>query len=159
MTLITILRFWEKVEIKNKNFCWNWTGGNNGFGYGRFRFKNKKYGAHRFSYELHNGPIPKKNGHHGTCVLHKCDNRKCVNPDHLFLGTHSDNMKDKVKKGRCNSSKGENRFNHKLKNNNIKLIKNLYKSGNFSQRQLAKKFNVSQTAIRYLLINKTWKHI
>ena len=89
-------RFWEKVY---KSACWNWTGSLNEKGYGLFRIggrKGKAEKAHRVSWEMFNGPIP-ENLH----VLHLCDNRKCVNPEHLFLGTHQDNMKDMMTKGRC----------------------------------------------------------
>lgn len=89
-----IIRFWNKVNKEGPNGCWEWVGkikvGKEG-GYGIFRDMR----AHRYSWELFNGLIPDK-----LIICHKCDNRKCVNPDHLFLGTQFDNMKDMTKKGR-----------------------------------------------------------
>jgi hypothetical protein len=87
-------KFWRKV-LKLSCSCWVWTGSWNGWGYGRQIIGNKSVTAHRISYALHNGPIPA-----GLQVLHKCDIRCCVNPAHLFLGTHDDNMKDASAKGR-----------------------------------------------------------
>lgn len=87
-------RFWEKVDKTGD--CWEWTGFKNRQGYGQFQVSTKNgQPAHRVSFELANGKIPD-----GMHVCHKCDNPPCVRPDHLFLGTPSDNMKDMVKKGR-----------------------------------------------------------
>jgi hypothetical protein len=95
-------RFWEKVE--KTDGCWLWTGVVKGW-YGRIRrgrAADGDVGAHRFSYELHCGPIPS-----GMFVCHRCDNPRCVNPDHLFVGTQRDNMRDKIKKHRGNNPRGE----------------------------------------------------
>lgn len=91
-------RFWERVDKRGSNDCWNWTGatrGNPKNEYGVVWNGKKNIAAHRFSYELVNGPIPK-----GMFACHKCDNTFCVNPKHIFIGTHTDNMRDKIKKGR-----------------------------------------------------------
>ena len=88
-------RFWAKV-VKSDG-CWEWTAKHDKNGYGRFS-PNGQYSqvpAHRFSWELHNGPVPE-----GMLVCHRCDNPECTNPNHLFLGTPQDNMDDKVRKGR-----------------------------------------------------------
>lgn len=76
--------------------CWLWIGACDSVGYGNFRIKNKSWKAHRFSWTIHNGIIPD-----GLFVLHKCDVRPCINPNHLFLGTHLDNMRDMHAKGRA----------------------------------------------------------
>jgi hypothetical protein len=88
-------RFWDKVGVANAQGCWPWIGAKMYYGYGKIRNHYKTVGAHRVSYELNVGKIPD-----GYCVLHKCDNPECVNPDHLFLGTQADNLKDMFKKGR-----------------------------------------------------------
>lgn len=84
-------------NVKKTDGCWLWTGYTSTFGYGMMRFMGKSQNAHRLSWQVHRGPIPD-----GLSVLHKCDVPACVNPDHLFLGTQSDNMKDCASKGRLN---------------------------------------------------------
>ena len=94
-------RYWNKVG-KTED-CWLWTANKFKGGYGQYQFLGKPNGAHRISWIIHYGEIPK-----GMHVLHRCDNPPCVNPNHLFLGTHTDNMKDKAEKGRSrtNNKKG-----------------------------------------------------
>lgn len=87
-------RFWQKVE-KTKGGCWNWVAAKNNCGYGLTHFDGKRISAHRLSFQLANGVIPG-----GMQVLHRCDNRACVNPEHLFLGSNRDNMLDMLAKGR-----------------------------------------------------------
>lgn len=90
-------RFWKKVEKKSPDECWEFKGAKYEHGYGCLSVGGRKNkGAHRISYVIHFGEIP--NDLH---VLHKCDNPPCVNPNHLFLGTHKQNMEDKSRKGRC----------------------------------------------------------
>jgi hypothetical protein len=94
-------RFWQFVEVKGENDCWLWQGSHNGNGYGELsqyalNHTIKPMRAHRLSWEIHNGDIPD-----GMCVCHHCDTPRCVNPNHLFLGTHKDNMHDASVKGRA----------------------------------------------------------
>lgn len=90
-------RFDAKV-VRSDN-CWEWTGSRNDFGYGLFYLKGDQVRAHRYSYERAFGAVPD-----GLYVLHKCDNPKCVRPDHLFLGTLVDNSRDMVSKGRMRAA-------------------------------------------------------
>lgn len=104
-------RFWEKVDKDVKSGCWEWRSAIRGNGYGAFfthllHEGRKCYGAHRYAWQLVRGPIPD-----GLWVLHKCDNRICVNPDHLFLGTRTDNMRDCAQKRRV-CTIGKSRLTH-----------------------------------------------
>lgn len=90
-------RFWNLVEVRSEDECWPWKGSHINSGYGRFRLSRSEGSmlSHRYSYSVTNGPIPE-----GMNVLHRCDNRTCCNPQHLFLGTQSDNLLDASRKGR-----------------------------------------------------------
>ncbi|MHB0992643.1 MAG: HNH endonuclease signature motif containing protein [Burkholderiales bacterium] len=148
-------RFWKKV-IKSEN-CWEWVGNKNNKGYGQLS-KGGRLGnalAHRVSYEIHNGKIPG-----GLFVLHKCDNPGCVRPDHLFLGTNSDNMQDMLKKGRFKSKslKGEKCKFSKLNESQVMEIKNRLLHGD-KARLIARAYGVSDCCISGIKCGKTWKHI
>ena len=97
-------RFWSKVEIGEAGKCWDWRTTRDRYGYGKFFMKGRTLTAPRVAYALVNGGIPD-----GLWVLHKCDNRACCNPTHLFLGTHRDNMRDMMKKGRHKSANSRNK--------------------------------------------------
>ncbi len=92
----TLLRFWSKVNLNHPSGCWIWTACiTETTGYGAFKLGTKRVDVHRLSYSLLKGEIPT-----GLFICHTCDNKRCVNPDHLFAGTHQDNMDDRVKKGK-----------------------------------------------------------
>tara|TARA_R110000868_G_scaffold94607_3_gene260955 strand:+ start:2439 stop:3164 length:726 start_codon:yes stop_codon:yes gene_type:complete len=151
-------RFWEKVDKTpgfGENFdCWRWLAGTYDGGYGKMRIsKDKERGAHRISWEIHNGPIPDK-----MEVCHKCDNPGCVNPEHLFLGTHKENMEDRELKGRRTAPKGEKNGMSKLVLEQVIEIKNQLKNGT-SGADLARKYGVSKTQISWIKLGKSWKDV
>lgn len=108
--------------------------------------------AHRLSYELANGPFPEQ-----LFICHKCDNRKCVRPDHLFLCTHDRNMRDMRKKDR--QLKGEEHPNAKLTHAQVREIHRLWNTGQYTQTKIARMFGVSPRNISLVLSGKGWGHI
>jgi hypothetical protein len=135
------LRFWEKV--KTGDGCWTWTGSLSGHGYGTICLDGRgtQTGAHRASWLLHHGEIPR-----GLYVLHKCDNRACVRPDHLYLGTHQQNMTDMARKNRGGNSK--------LCLEEASQILRLYKPYKCTAPMLARRIGVTDHTIRAILGGK-----
>lgn len=152
-------RFWQKVE--KTDGCWLWRASFRGDGYGQLNIRRRMVGAHRYSYELANGPIPERDGYHGLCVCHTCDNRACVNPDHLFLGTHKENVQDMQSKGRRDYQTISGELNPQAKLTKIAVLemRRLYGSGGWSCRTLADFFGVSKPTATAVLSRRTWKHI
>jgi hypothetical protein len=148
--LLPETRFWDKVKKGGLDECWEWQGFTSKSGYGRFRYQSKREYAHRVAYILEYSPI--RNGLH---VCHKCDNPKCVNPNHLFLGTNNDNMRDKVKKGR--QQRGERSGTSKLTEQQVLEI--LALKGKETQKFVGKKFGVVQTLIGKIWRGENWKHL
>lgn len=150
-------RFWLYVDTSGgPDSCWPWKGGHYPNGYGKSSYMGTDIGAHRLSWIVHFGPIP-----NSVWVLHKCDNRWCNNPSHLFLGTPTDNQHDRNIKGRGNNPCGENAPNVKLSNSDIFEIRSL-RSDNlkyWTHRRLAAKFGVSNSNISNILNRHSWKHI
>lgn len=146
-------RFWRKV--RKTRSCWVWIGARNDKSYGHLRVDGKDMYAHRWSWILANGAIPD-----GLLVLHKCDRRWCVKPDHLFLGTHKDNSADMWAKGRGvgGSVRGENHHCAKLNDEMVRQIREAYEKGS-TQVDLSKRFNVAQTNISRIVKRRAWKHV
>lgn len=149
MTCSTEQRLLKKTR-KNKNGCLEFLAAKLHSGYGVMRNESMKMEvAHRISYRHFVGPIPE-----GLFVLHKCDNRICINPDHLFIGTKADNSRDMVNKGR--STKGERNPRAKLMEADVAKIKNLLKSGLLSHHEIASKFGVCRATISMIAIGRLW---
>lgn len=151
----TVDRFWEKVSIGWKGECWPWKGALDGAGYGDFKFGGRNTKAHRVSWELENGPIPGDDSYHGVCVLHKCDNPACVNPDHLFLGSHQENMTDRGRKDR--HATGESSGRAKLSEDDVRAIR--YFANTFSSRKLGEMYGVGHRQILNILHYKSWANV
>jgi len=114
-------RFEKRFVPAAPDQCWEWTAGKTPKGYGRATGGNRELPAHRLAWVLYVGPIPQGEGYHGTCVLHRCDNPGCVNPNHLFLGTAHDNMLDMAAKDR--SLHGSRYKLHKLTEEHARSIR------------------------------------
>lgn len=134
--------FFRKISVDPKSGCWNWQGSKVQKGYGQAWDGEKVKLAHRLSYELHRGPIAD-----GMCVCHHCDNPACVNPAHLFIGTNSDNMADKVTKGRQS---------RKLSDSEVRQIR---AAVGIIQQDLATQFGVGQDEISRIRSGKRWKRL
>lgn len=133
--------------------CWDWTGYLLWNGYGRLRVsRTKSATAHKIAWTLEYGEIPE-----GLCVLHKCDNRRCVRPSHLFLGTKADNNRDRAAKGRGKEQHGESSPNARLTNDDVMRIRAM--RGVVTQLQIASAFGVSRGHISMIQRGLKWGHI
>jgi len=131
-------RFLAKVNKANSG-CWEWTSTLHRDGYGKFWFVNGQIQAHRMAYELFVGPC------NGMFVLHKCDNRKCVNPEHLYLGDSKQNAKDRTDR---------KRYKVTTPLEIVEAIRREYATGQYSQQQLADKYGVRQTQVSRYVLNR-----
>lgn len=148
----TLKEGYEKFIIRNEKGCWDWKGCcPKNPGYGQFRYGMKRERAHRASWIIHFGPIPK-----GMFVCHTCDNKKCSNPDHLFLGTCKDNNLDAIKKKILPfGQKGSENHRAKLKEQDVLTIRMMLDQG-YSQQKIADKYNVSRSLIGFIKNKKLW---
>lgn len=140
-------RLLSKYTISDSG-CWEYTGGLNGRGYGNIWDNGTTRSAHVVSYELHCGPVPE-----GLNVLHSCDNRKCICPDHLFVGTTQNNIDDMVNKGR-DGFKGSRNGRALLTENDILAIRRLLNC--YSQQYIADKYGVSRSTIAAIKSGRNW---
>lgn len=147
-------RFWSKVDKSDVDGCWLWAGHqDSSTGYGTFRL-GSTYAkrAHRVAYELANGPIQK-----GKLVCHTCDNRMCVRPDHLFLGTIQDNLRDMKDKNR--QARGGMLGRSSLTETDIIEIRRLHRTTPKSTKELGRQFGVSRQTICDIVMGRTWNHV
>lgn len=150
-------RFWSYVIRPPDSDCWEWTGHHIGGGYGSFGLNGGNVYAHRMAWALTRGAIPDD-----RYVLHRCDVRHCVRPNHLYLGTASQNMLEMWRRGRHPGSPrgrvGENHPNAKLSEDDVRTIRRLASAG-VTQQALANRFGVTQTNISWVVRRKSWGHI
>ena len=178
-----IQRFWSKVKIAGPDECWLWTAGGHGQGYGHFTITRRCYKSHQVAKASVVGPIPP-----GSCVCHTCDNPPCCNPAHLFIGTDTDNARDKIAKGRARPQTGENHWMKKhpelikrgdqhhshlhpelrvrgSKHGNAILneqlvveIRDRHRSGE-TYRSMSAAFHVSRSTIKSVVTRRMWRHV
>lgn len=158
-----VAAFWLFVDRRKPSECWEWQGSLFVSGYGRIKFKGRAYRAHRLSYEVHFGSIPA-----GLLVCHRCDNKRCVNPRHLYLGTASDNVSDTAARGRIYSGdkhwshlkpervlRGANHPRAKLSSEIAAEIREGFASG-INRNQLAAKYGVNWSTINRVVRGEAW---
>jgi hypothetical protein len=146
---LDVARFWKYVDVQHDAKCWPWIGGLKAEGYGEFVMPDRKMPAHRAAYEIVVGPIPE-----GLVVRHKCDNRACCNPKHLETGTHADNVRDRVIRGR--SAIGEDAGRAILTEADVHRIRTTPRS---EWRVLAFRLRVAYETVIAAGIGRSWKHL
>ena len=145
-------RFWEKVKTQGENDCWWWIASLDTRGYGNIGSDGGKplMRAHRVAYQLMVGPIPP-----GLVVCHSCDNRACVNPRHLFVGTQRENVRDMIRKGRRRSYAGEGAPSAKLSNDQVIAIR-------IDQRRtqdIISTYQISSSTVYSIRAHQSWRHL
>ena len=145
-------RFWSKV-VMGSDCCWEWDGAYRAKdNYGAFTVGRKTFSAPRFAYEMEYGPIPE-----GLLILHSCDNRKCIRPEHLEAGTQAKNIKDCVVRGRHVPPKGEKNGMSKLTAETVAAIRAEYDGVRGSMTALSKKYGVGVPSIHNVIRRRRWK--
>lgn len=143
-------KFWAKVQ--KTETCWLWIGTCNNQGYGETRLHNRYCLAHRASYELAYGPFAAR-----LDVRHKCDNPPCVNPEHLELGTHLENMRDSVERGR--NARGEKQGAAKMTEVKVREARAIFAQGGITCAEVASRYGVCPQTMGHILRRSTWRHV
>ena len=146
-------RFSTKYEVDPVSGCWVWTACRSATGYGKIGNMGRTMAAHRVSYELYVSPVGD-----GMCVLHKCDNRPCVNPQHLFVGTKADNTQDMIQKGRAAHPRGDDAPSAKLDSSQVLRIRERCMCGE-SYVVLAREYGISKRSVCSIARGDVWKHL
>jgi len=149
-------RLTEKTEVDAETECWNWIGCLTESGYGQIHCLGKTHRAHRVSYMVHLGPIPE-----GAVILHSCDNRRCINPDHLTAGTQSDNMRDALKKGRLKvppARKGQEHPNSFVTDRDVVRLRKEYQKGR-KLSSIHKEVGLALSTVKRMLWGRTYSHL
>ena len=146
----TAAKFWAKV--RRGDGCWEWTGAKSSSGYGSMDWFGRSTLPHRVSWRLRRGRIPRR-----KCVLHKCDNRICVRPSHLFLGTYRDNLHDAIRKGRHKPQRAEKHGMSKLTWDDVDNIRRIYVPGVLGTVRLGRMFDVEPQTIWMIVKGRHWK--
>lgn len=144
--------FWSKVDKSGD--CWEWLASKTMHGYGRFAINRKPVSAHRVVWLLTYGEIPE-----GLSVCHRCDNPACVRPEHLFLGTHLDNMTDMYTKKRRPPNLGTKNGRSKLSEKQVEQIRAMYVPRKMSYPKIAKLFGISRWQVSKIILRKDWTHV
>lgn len=150
-----INRFLAHVRVNSASDCWEWTGYVMPNGYGSFKYLRKGIYAHRMSYLIHKGDIPE-----GMFVCHACDNRACVNPDHIWVGTGKDNANDRDSKNRHWVQCGVKSWNARFTEGDVRNIrKQANEGGRGIQTRLAREYGAAKSTIRDIITGHTWAHV
>lgn len=153
------VRLWSRIQKRSPEECWEWTGKSRQSGYGWIGTQNGSHKlAHRVVWELTNGPIPKGTGHHGTVVMHTCDNRLCCNPAHLRLGTQADNVRDMREKGRnvdLTTCRGSDHPRAKITPEIVRAIRDRRNS----VKQLNAMYGVTKSTVDNVRLGRCWAHV
>ena len=153
------IRLQRRSEIDAATGCWNWTGTTRN-GYGRLTVGSRRNGtrktagAHRAAYEAFVGPVPV-----GMEVCHSCDNRRCINPEHLFAGTRQDNVDDRERKGRNRPLFGEQNPMAKLSAEKVLAARREYETGKDGYLLISRRYGVDKTTIMDAIKGVNWSHI
>jgi hypothetical protein len=153
--MLKTIDFMSQVYPEPNTGCWLWAGGlTKGYGQLNPKSHNGFQYAHRYSYFLHHGEFDRT-----KLLCHTCDVPACVNPDHLYLGTHKDNTRDIIERGNPNYAIGTKNGQSKLNPNSVIKIREEFRNGNISKRALGVKYGVSHTTINDVIIGVNWSHV